>query len=65
MFCREAIETLNMRERKARDLEDGECSLRVCPYRTTDNKIDGAVITLVDLEGNKESYVGQPPKRAK
>jgi hypothetical protein len=48
----------NMRDRKARDLEDGECSLRVCPYRTTDKKIDGAVITLVDLEGNKESYAG-------
>ena len=24
------------------------------PYRTTDNKIDGAVITLVDLDGEKE-----------
>ena len=53
----EAIETLNMREWKARGL-DGECSLRVCPYRTADKKIDGAVITLVDLEGNKESYAG-------
>jgi len=61
----EAIETLSMRERKARDLEDGECSLRGCPYPNTDKKINGVVITLVDLEGNKESYAGEPPKRAK
>jgi len=31
----------------------------------TDNKIDGAVITLVDLEGKKESYARQPPHRTK
>lgn len=35
------------------------------PYRTTDNKIDGAVITLVDLEGRKDSYAGKTPRRPK
>ena len=40
-------------------------TLRVRPYRTTDNKIDGAMITLVDLEGKKESDAGKTPKRAK
>jgi hypothetical protein len=54
-----------MRERKVRDLEGREYSLRVRPYRTTDNKIDGAVITLVDLEGKKESYAGKTPNRTK
>jgi PAS domain len=48
-------ETLNMRERKVRDLEGREYSLRVRPYRNIDNKIDGAVITLVDLEAKKET----------
>jgi hypothetical protein len=38
---------------------------RVRPYRTTDNKIDGAVITLVDLQGKKESYAGKTSNRAK
>ena len=38
---------------------------RVRPYRTADNKIDGGVITLVDLEGRKESDAGKTPKRAK
>jgi two-component system, chemotaxis family, CheB/CheR fusion protein len=58
-------ETLNMRERKVRDMEGRDYSLRVRPYRTTDNKIDGAMITLVDLEGRKKSDAVKTPKRAK
>ncbi len=54
-----------MRERKVRDIEGRDYSLRVRPYRTTDNKIDGAMTTLVDLEGRKDSYAGKTPKRAK
>jgi two-component system CheB/CheR fusion protein len=42
-----------MRERKVKDLEGREYSLRVRPYRTIDNKIDGAVITQVELGGKK------------
>ena len=34
-------------------------TLRVRPYRTTDNKIDGAMIALVDLEGRKDSDAGK------
>jgi two-component system, chemotaxis family, CheB/CheR fusion protein len=48
-----------------RDLEGHEYSLRVRPYRTIDNRIDGAVITLVDLEGMKDSYAGKAPRRPK
>jgi two-component system CheB/CheR fusion protein len=64
-ILRDVTETLNTRERKVRGAEGREYSLRVRPYRTTDNKIDGAVITLVDLEGKKESYAGKPPNRTK
>ena len=62
---RRVTETLNTREWKVRDMEGRDYSLRVRPYRTTDNKIDGGVITLVDLEGRKESDAGKTPKRAK
>ena len=62
---RRVAETLNMRERKVRDMEGRDSLLRVRPYRTAHNKIDGAVITLVDLEGRKESDAGKTPKRAK
>jgi hypothetical protein len=55
-ILRDVTETFNMRERKVKDLEGHDYSLRVRPYRTTDNKIDGAVITLVELGGKKGSH---------
>ena len=64
-ILRDVTETLNTRERKVRDVEGRDYRLRVRPYRTTDNKIDGAVITLVDLEGKKESYADKTSNRAK
>src|SRR6059058_539021 len=51
---REVIETLGTRERKVSDTQGRQYSLRVRPYRTTDDKIDGAVLTLVDIDGNSE-----------
>src|SRR5882762_2497931 len=53
-ILREVIETLGTRERKVTDKEGRPYSLRVRPYRTTDNKIDGAVLTLVDIDGTKK-----------
>jgi two-component system CheB/CheR fusion protein len=64
-ILQDVTETLNTRERKVTDMEGRDYSLRVRPYRTTDNKIDGAVITLVDLEGKKERYAGEPKNRTK
>jgi two-component system CheB/CheR fusion protein len=52
-ILRDVIETSTIRKRKVKDLEGREYSLRVRPYRTTDNKIDGAVITLLELGGRK------------
>src|SRR6266404_6331352 len=52
---REVIETLGTRERKVSDKGGRKYSLRIRPYRTTDNKIDGAVLTLVDIDGTKKS----------
>ena len=53
----EVIDTLTVREREVRDKKGRLYSLRVRPYRTADNKIDGAVLTLVDIDsgGNKKS----------
>jgi len=64
-LLRDVIETLSTCERKVRDKEGREYSLRVRPYRTTDNKIDGAVITLVDLDGKKKRHAGKASKGAK
>jgi len=64
-ILRDVVETLSTRERRVMDKQGGEYSLRVRPYRTTDNKIDGAVITLVDIDGKKKENAGKTPNRAK
>ena len=56
---------MSTRERKVTDNEGRDYSLRVRPYRTTDNKIDGALITLLDIDGKKEPNGGKASKRAK
>ena len=61
----EVMETLAMRERRVMDKESRQYSLRVRPYRTADNKIDGAVITLVDINGKEEFDGGQAAKNTK
>ncbi|HSU56710.1 MAG TPA: chemotaxis protein CheB, partial [Candidatus Dormibacteraeota bacterium] len=45
----EVIETLNMRELDVQDRDGRWFSLRIRPYRTSENKIDGAVVVLVDI----------------
>ncbi len=46
----EVIEEVQVREREVRDREGRWYSLRVYPYRTTDHKIDGAVLVLLDID---------------
>jgi two-component system CheB/CheR fusion protein len=46
----EVIEKLEVRELAVQDRNGRNYSLRIRPYKTTDNKIDGAVVVLVDLE---------------
>jgi two-component system, chemotaxis family, CheB/CheR fusion protein len=48
-YVTEVIESLNMKEIEVQDREGHWYSLRIRPYRTSDNKIDGAVLLLVDI----------------
>jgi two-component system, chemotaxis family, CheB/CheR fusion protein len=64
-ILRDVIDTLGTRERKVTDKEGREYSLRVRPYRTTDNKIDGAVLTLVDIDGTKKGDASKTENRTK
>jgi two-component system CheB/CheR fusion protein len=52
-LLRDVIDTLTVRELELQDHHERWYSLRIRPYRTADNKIDGAVITLVDIDGDK------------
>jgi two-component system CheB/CheR fusion protein len=59
-ILREVIQTLAMQEREVTDKEGHGYLLRVRPYRTSDNKIDGAVIALVDIDGRRHERKERP-----
>jgi len=46
-----------MREREVQDREGRWYSLRIRPYRTMDNKIDGAVMTFIDIDAAKRMHL--------
>ena len=54
-FLREVIDTVSVREHEVRDRDGRWYVLRARPYVTSDNKIDGAVLVLVDIEDLKRS----------
>ena len=45
----EVVETVSSREMEVRDYDAHWYSLRIRPYKTTDNRIGGAVVALVDI----------------
>jgi two-component system CheB/CheR fusion protein len=47
---RAVLDMLTPRDAKVQDTEGHWYSLRIRPYRTRDNKIDGAVVTLLDID---------------
>jgi PAS domain S-box-containing protein len=51
----EVIANISTVEREVRDPDGRWYSLRIRPYRTADNKIDGAVLMLVDIDSLKRS----------
>jgi two-component system CheB/CheR fusion protein len=59
----ESIDSVRPIERDVRDKQGHWYSLRIRPYKTPDNRIDGAVIALFDVEPPKQPPVANP-KRA-
>lgn len=51
----EVIATLNSKEQEVQDRWGHWYSMQIRPYRTTDNKIDGVIITFVDIDDIKQS----------
>jgi two-component system, chemotaxis family, CheB/CheR fusion protein len=49
------IETLTPKELEAQDKAGHWYSLQIRPYRTTDDKIDGAVVVLTDIDEAKQA----------
>src|SRR5262249_36946632 len=48
-LIKDVIDMVQMKEREVQDAQGRWYSLRVYPYRTADNKIDGAVIVVLDI----------------
>lgn len=53
----EVIRTLNLKNQEIQDRDGHWYDLRIRPYRTIDNKIDGAVLVLVDIDNLKRSNI--------
>jgi two-component system CheB/CheR fusion protein len=51
----EVLETLNIKELDVQDLDDRWYSLRIRPYKTADNRINGVVLTLQDIDAVKRT----------
>lgn len=51
----EVIDAMQQRDREVQDKDGCWFSLRVRPYLTLDNKVDGAVLLLVDIDDLKRS----------
>ncbi len=49
----DAIETVTVQEREVTDQQGNVYALRIRPYKSVDNRIDGAVLTLIDLSTAK------------
>jgi two-component system, chemotaxis family, CheB/CheR fusion protein len=49
----EVLDTVSVKDREVRDKDGRWYSLRLCPYKTRDNRIDGVVAVLVDVNALK------------
>jgi hypothetical protein len=45
------VDTVSVREREVRDRNGNWYSMRIRPYKNIDNKIDGAVLALFNVDG--------------
>ena len=60
----DVIDSLQTKELDVRDRTGHRWSVRIRPYKTTDNKIDGAVLALLDLEPGRASASSPSPEQS-
>ncbi len=52
----EVLKHLTPKECEVQTAEENWFNMRIIPYRTTDNRIDGAVLTFSSIDDQKEAY---------
>lgn len=57
LLVQRVMETLNAEERELQDNEGRWHLLRLRPYRTADNRIEGSVLTLIDIDQIRQSQI--------
>lgn len=62
--CREVIKTLVFRETEVETMDGGCYLMRIMPYRTAENVIDGLVLTFVDIAPVKRAEEAGETARA-
>ncbi|MBL8472837.1 MAG: EAL domain-containing protein [Rhodocyclaceae bacterium] len=55
-LCRQVLSSLKPFQEEVRGNDGNHFLLRILPYRTTDNRIDGVVITFSDITEIKQAY---------
>ena len=62
--AQELLRDLTPREKEVRTADGRWCVRRIMPYRTLDNRIDGVVVTFVDITERKQAVGrGRPATR--
>jgi PAS domain-containing protein len=56
--AQEVLKTLGMKEREVQTVDGRWYLMRIMPYRTADNVIDGVVVTFVDIDHMKTMELG-------
>jgi two-component system CheB/CheR fusion protein len=56
----EVIDTVTPKEREVQDGQGNWLLLRIRPYKNVDNRIDGAVLTLFDIDGTRRAAEKAP-----
>jgi two-component system CheB/CheR fusion protein len=51
----EAIDTVTVKDREVQDAEGHSYVLRIRPYKSLENRIDGAVLILLDYDGGRSA----------
>ena len=49
----ESIDTISIKEREVQDRNGNWMSLRIRPYKNVENRIDGAVVALIDIDATR------------
>jgi two-component system, chemotaxis family, CheB/CheR fusion protein len=55
MDSQDVLDSLTVKEAEVQDMDNNWYAMRISPYRTTENMIDGVVITFVDITNIKRA----------